>query len=933
MLDHLPGAAPFLAAIREAPDDPTSRKVFADWLDEQDEPHAHWFREDEIWAWMSPDAHDPVPGLLNELLAPDWEQRRDARDLIKKLGPPAVEVVRNWTREDPAQRFYETRFILDQVRPCVLRPVDELIEVLQAECRYERWQAVIDLGFHGEDAVAAIPALCQSDNYQYDYEGGDHETVTETIIELLEKFGAAAATEAIPYLCKHLDCCANVREAAWAALLKIAPHAPDVMLANVGRVYPDDSGHHMGISILAQTHPEGYAVLARILRGEGKVNEAVLMVASLLQGGEWWDPPKLSPEEVHAVLPPLIEAIRKPARSFEHHYNRMLIANALAAMGEVAADAVPGLRAALAEYDQPVADDRQREETREAIATALTQLGDTEVGLASLLPGLSASEPAVRSRAVERLAEVAATTPEAIPHLLTALRDPVSSVRETASVVIRELASTQSDPTVLVPVMLESLDDSTANVRTNLVTALGKMKGKRPDFLTQLVMPGKQGPHPDAYDRRELVDLENRVVDRLCRALGDGALSVRTAALEALGRWDELPASAVEHLVGFVNGSRDNRAITSALGVLRKGRELPESLIPPMVGLFSRRDEQLAGAAADLLTKVGEPAVPALIEVLQQGNRAVVRYAIRALHDMSWRAAAAAPHLLPFASSRDADRRAFVIEILGQMRVPEVALPTFRKALKDRNADVRQRAAWAINRLGAEGAEAIPELLKRVKDSDDGVRLAVIKALGSVGADEATLLRVYQSAVGDTYESIRSHALGGLAVVAKGHPEVFAGVTPHCQDKDRYVRTAAIRAVCELAPSASDAAPWVRKLLDDPEEYVRDAASEAFLALGPAASSADPELFCRLAGQGARVSRLLVRTMQALTRREREDLIPTLVEELGDDDINGRQSAALWLRALGADGEAALREASQNADPNIRSAAEFGLKAREEGED
>jgi HEAT repeat protein len=446
-------------------------------------------------------------------------------------------------------------------------------------------------------------------------------------------------------------------------------------------------------------------------------------------------------------------------------------------------------------------------------------------------------------------------------------------------------------------------------------------------------MPGKQGPHPDAYDRRDLVDLENRVVDRLCQALDDGAASVRAAAVEALERWDELPASAVEHLSGFVNRSRDNRALTRALGVLRKSNEFPESLIPQMVGLFSRRDEQLAGAAADLLTKVGEPAVPALIEVLQQGKSAVVKYAIRALHDMGWRAAAAAPHLVPFASSRDAGRRAFVIEIIGQMRVPEVALPTMRKALKDRNKDVRRQAAWGIARMGTEGAEAIPDLLKRVKDADDGVRLAVLKALGQVGADEATLLRVYQSAVDDAYDSIRSHALDGLVNVAKGHTKVFARVTPHCQDQDRYVRAAAIRAVCALAPSASEAVPWVRQLLNDPEEYVRDAAAEAFLALGPAASSVDPELFCRLAGQGARVSRLLVRTMQALTRREREDLIPTLVGELGDDDVNGRQSAALWLRALGADGEAALREASQSPDPNIRSAAEFGLKARPEGAD
>jgi uncharacterized protein (TIGR02996 family) len=56
--------AAFLTAIKKKPKDRTARLVFADWLQERDDPRAAWVRDDAIWEWMKPDAAPPLPRIL-----------------------------------------------------------------------------------------------------------------------------------------------------------------------------------------------------------------------------------------------------------------------------------------------------------------------------------------------------------------------------------------------------------------------------------------------------------------------------------------------------------------------------------------------------------------------------------------------------------------------------------------------------------------------------------------------------------------------------------------------------------------------------------------------------------------------------------------------------------------------------------------------------
>lgn len=88
--------------------------------------------------------------------------------------------------------------------------------------------------------------------------------------------------------------------------------------------------------------------------------------------------------------------------------------------------------------------------------------------------------------------------------------------------------------------------------------------------------------------------------------------------------------------------------------------------------------------AADALARIGDPAVPALIDTLHDADGGIRAQAARALARMGPKAAPAVPELI--------------------------------LALDDPDMDVRQGAARAIGQIGPAAEEAVPALIKALKD-------------------------------------------------------------------------------------------------------------------------------------------------------------------------------------------------------------------------
>ena len=119
-------------------------------------------------------------------------------------------------------------------------------------------------------------------------------------------------------------------------------------------------------------------------------------------------------------------------------------------------------------------------------------------------------------------------------------------------------------------------------------------------------------------------------------------------------------------------------------------------------------DAAKSGRARLQLITLGEPAVPALAEMLRSGTPAERIAATNTLWGMGARARAAA----------------------GDLAV----------ALADADPTLRVAAAMALQNMGAAGADAVPALAKALSDPKPGVRQAAVKALGAIGPEARAAL-------------------------------------------------------------------------------------------------------------------------------------------------------------------------------------------------
>lgn len=126
--------------------------------------------------------------------------------------------------------------------------------------------------------------------------------------------------------------------------------------------------------------------------------------------------------------------------------------------------------------------------------------------------------------------------------------------------------------------------------------------------------------------------------------------------------------------------------------------------------------------------KIAVPALPGLIEALDDANAQVRLRAIRPIVVMGAVASDAAPALASRLADDDAQVRQWSAVALGQIGPPAAgAVPRLAEALKDPETAVRQAAAAALGAIGA--TEAIDPLKDAAADPNPGVQRAARLAL------------------------------------------------------------------------------------------------------------------------------------------------------------------------------------------------------------
>jgi len=156
----------FLAHIAETPEDHFRRLVFADWLQDCDDPRAAWFRhEQHFWrpawrTWLVADLDECIRGVLNlERFNPYLDD--PAWTILVAIGSPTIPVLRAWMRSTDANDIPPWAYdLLHRFPPPELQPVAELIDRLSQPDLLELSMTILDLGWHGANAEPAVGALC-----------------------------------------------------------------------------------------------------------------------------------------------------------------------------------------------------------------------------------------------------------------------------------------------------------------------------------------------------------------------------------------------------------------------------------------------------------------------------------------------------------------------------------------------------------------------------------------------------------------------------------------------------------------------------------------------------------------------------------------------------------------------------------------------------
>jgi HEAT repeat protein len=267
------------------------------------------------------------------------------------------------------------------------------------------------------------------------------------------------------------------------------------------------------------------------------------------------------------------------------------------------------------------------------------------------------------------------------------------------------------------------------------------------------------------------------------------------------------------------------------------------------------------------------------------------------------------------------------------------AITALRQALKDRQAMVRQLAAWALGRMGIQASpDALTDLCAMLDDPEPLVRREAANALGDLGQILAQgmprklLERFHKESDGNVRQALldalvnlvgpEDHALAGellallddddadtvraaaLALGNLGGVEAAAAVPAlrrALQDGDPAVTSLAAGALANIGPAAAPAIPELARALSDSDPKTR---RNAALALGRIWEPADRSLQARLAPQ----VKLVVRPLIALLDpREPEKVRRYAIEALQSIGPLAEEAVPELLRVLQKDASVEVR--------------------------
>lgn len=358
------------------------------------------------------------------------------------------------------------------------------------------------------------------------------------------------------------------------------------------------------------------------------------------------------------------------------------------------------------------------------------------------------------------------------------------------------------------------------------------------------------------------------------------------------------------------------------------------------IGSFKSTDKKKVAAAAGALMKMGERAIPSLIEALGDSHPKVRSYSAGTLIRIGEKAI---PACIEALASKDKNRRGLAVNVL--IKIGEKAVPALQEAVKDKDQLRVQAAIYVLKKLGKTPemppekdpavtpkpsqatALTIEQLLTLLGDADEKKRSAAALDLARKGKPAlGPLIKTLK----DKNPLKREYAAYSLGYFGKNGHSAIAPLLVLFNDAIPSVRDRAVYAVCmigvkglvkeaDLKDSAPGTVPAFTKALESKIRFVKFSALIALKLIGPKAKSSVPSLVKML---GDKDGTLRVNAIYAASAIG-EAAIPALTGALSSKNNNQRMNAIYALGNLGPKAKEALPSISKYAkdkDAGVRKA-------------
>lgn len=441
--------------------------------------------------------------------------------------------------------------------------------------------------------------------------------------------------------------------------------------------------------------------------------------------------------------------------------------------------------------------------------------------LADLIKALGDQDKQVWTNSVGAIAAIGPEAQEAIPALVRDLGSRASRYRE-QTLLRTSYALTRIGPAAIPP-LIEGLRGNDSMLRAGSARALGGMGEAAKEAIPALI---ENIAHNEANVQREVVDA--------LTAIGPGA---KPKLIEVLG-WNDAR-------------QRSN----AALALAGMGKAASDAAQPMMARLKIETDPLVRASLLSALPKVStdqKPLVAALIEALKDPREDIRHAAINSL--LTMRSAqkeivTALTGLLRDGNAEISDRAAYVLGRLGE--TAGAAVPTILEIIAKRPSDIMVDALvqigepavgpmlqtfaktkpeeipsdhWIIKCLQRMGGVAALPVAKQLVNQSAAVRFVAARTLVELGPDAERADAQLQKALDDPDPRVAATALVGLAAVRAPFDHVEQRLNSAFKSTSPFMRAAAVEATVRYGTEAKEYRQNVIAALKDPDATVRQAA-------------------------------------------------------------------------------------------------------------